>query len=354
MVSRRFVIKRILLLIPVLIGVATFVFGMLHLAPGDPARLIAGRRASQAFVEQVRTSLGLDQPIYVQYVHFLADVSPVWVWPTPEFPFLDLELGVDLGRSYTVRRDAPVMSILKNRFPVTLELALYGQLAGILFGIPVGVLSAVKQDSLTDHLSRVGALTGISVPIFWSGPVLILVFGVWLGVLPTFGRIDTAHTYPQVTHMVTVDTLLAGDWAAFTSAVRHMIMPVAVIGIYSMALISRMMRSSMLEVIRQDYMRTARAKGQGAKITIMKHGFRNALIPVVTVIGIQFGTLLGGAILTETVFSINGIGTLLVEAINNSDYPVVQGTVLLFAFLFTLVNLGVDVTYSYLDPRIEQ
>ena len=354
MVSRRFVIKRLLLLVPVLVGVATFVFGMLHLAPGDPARLIAGRRAPESFVEQVRTNLGLGRPIYVQYVHFIADVSPVWVWPTTEFPFLNPELGVDLGKSYTVRRGEPVMSILKNRFPVTVELAVYGQIAGILFGIPVGLLSAVKQDSLTDHLSRIGALTGISVPIFWSGPVLILIFGVTLGLLPTFGRIDTSHTYPQVTHMVTVDTLLAGDWAAFLSAVEHMILPVAVIGIYSMALISRMMRSSMLEVIRQDYMRTARAKGQGAKITIMKHGFRNALIPVVTVIGIQFGTLLGGAILTETVFSINGIGTLLVQAINNSDYPVVQGTVLLFAFLFTLVNLGVDITYSYLDPRIEQ
>ncbi|MDG5775562.1 ABC transporter permease [Haloarculaceae archaeon H-GB2-1] len=337
MISRRFLLKRLLLLVPVLFGVATFVFAMLHLAPGDPARLIAGRRAPDAFVQQVRTELGLNRPVYVQYGEFLLDV-----------------VRFDFGKSYQIQKGAPVSEILEARFPVTLELAVLGQLTGIALGIPLGVLSAVKQDSLTDHLTRIGALTGISVPIFWSGPILIMVFGVMLGWLPTFGRIATTYTYESVTHMILIDTLLSGNPAAFVSAARHMLLPVLVIGIYSMALISRMMRSSMLEVIRQDYMRTARAKGQGANITVMKHGFQNALIPVITVIGIQFGTLLGGAILTETVFSINGVGTLLVEAINNSDYPVVQGTVLLFALLFTLVNLGVDVTYSYLDPRIEQ
>ncbi|MEF8829961.1 MAG: ABC transporter permease [Halobacteriales archaeon] len=337
MVSRRFLVKRLLLLIPVLFGVATFVFAMLHLAPGDPARLIAGRRAPPSYVDQVRVELGLNRPIWVQYVDFLTDV-----------------VVLDFGESYQIRQGEAVSSILKTHFPVTLELAIYGQIAGILFGIPLGVLSAIKQDTITDHLTRIGALTGISVPIFWSGPLVIMLFSVQLGWLPTTRRIATDFQYPEVTHMVTVDTLLAAKYAAFFSAVKHLLLPVLVIGIYSMALISRMMRSSMLEVIRQDYMRTARAKGQGAKITIMKHGFRNALIPVTTIIGIQFGTLLGGAVLTETVFSINGIGTLLVEAINNTDYPVVQGTVLLFALLFTLVNLGVDLTYSYLDPRIEQ
>jgi peptide/nickel transport system permease protein len=337
MVSGRFVLKRLLLLVPVLLGVATFVFAMLHLSPGDPARLIAGRRAPEAFVEEVRRELGLDRPMYVQYVDFLTDV-----------------VQLEFGQSYQVRQGEPVKNILTSRFPVTLELAILGQIAGILFGIPLGVLSAIKQDSATDHLTRIGALTGISVPIFWSGPLLIMLFGVYLGWLPTFGRIATKFQYPAVTNMVLLDTALALRPDAFVSAARHMLLPVLTIGIYSMALISRMMRSSMLEVIRQDYMRTARAKGQGSKITVMKHGFKNALIPVVTVIGIQFGTLLGGAILTETVFTINGIGTLVVEAINNSDYPVVQGTVLLFAFLFTLVNLGVDITYSYLDPRIEQ
>jgi peptide/nickel transport system permease protein len=337
MVSRRFLIKRLLLLVPVLVGVATFVFAMLHLAPGDPARLIAGRRATTEFVNQVRAELGLDRPIYIQYIDFLTDI-----------------VQLDFGNSYQVQKGEPVKDVLASSFPVTLELAVLGQLAGIVLGIPLGVLSAVKQDSITDHATRVGALMGISVPIFWSGPLLILLFGVTLGWLPTFGRISTQYQYEAVTNMVLIDSALSGNPDAFVNAVKHMILPVMTIGVYSMALISRMMRSSMLEVIRQDYMRTARAKGQGAKITVLKHGFKNAFIPVITIIGIQFGTLLGGAILTETVFSINGIGTLLVEAINNSDYPVVQGTVLLFALLFTLVNLGVDITYSYLDPRIDQ
>ncbi|MEF8757051.1 MAG: ABC transporter permease [Halobacteriales archaeon] len=337
MVSGRFVLKRVLLLIPVLIGVATFVFAMLHLAPGDPARLIAGRRASREFVQQVRTELGLNRPMYVQYFDFLTDV-----------------VRLEFGNSYQVQQGEPVQNILIERFPVTLELAILGQIGGILFGIPLGIISAIKQDSWTDHLTRVGALTGISVPIFWSGPLLIMLFGVYLGWLPTFGRIATQYDVPWVTNMVILDTAMALNTDAFVSAVRHMLLPTLTIGIYSMALISRMMRSTLVEVIRQDYMRTARAKGQGSRITIMKHGLRNAFIPVITVIGIQFGTLLGGAILTETVFTINGIGTLVVEAINSSDYPVVQGTVLLFALLFTLVNLGVDITYSYLDPRIEQ
>ncbi len=341
MVSKRFLIKRLLLLVPVLFGVATLVFAILQLAPGDPARVFAGQRASAAQVAQVRAELGLDDPIWVQYGRFLLDVATL-----------------DLGQSYIIQRGTSVVRILRARLPVTLELAIYGQIIGIVLGIPLGVLSAVKQDTLTDHLTRVGALTGISVPIYWSGPLLILLFAQMLNVLPASNRIASEFDPQVITGLITVDTFVAGiqtgSWGAFASAVAHMAMPAAVIGVYSMALISRMMRSSMLEVIRQDYMRTARAKGQGAKITIMKHGFRNALIPVVTVIGIQFGTLLGGAVLTETVFGIGGIGTMLVRAIEVGDYQLVQGTVLVFAFLFTLVNLGVDLTYSYLDPRIEQ
>jgi peptide/nickel transport system permease protein len=347
MVSRRFLIKRLLLLVPVLFGVATLVFAILQLAPGDPARVIVGQRASAEQVMQVRQELGLNDPLWVQYVRFLGDAATF-----------------DFGQSYKIAQGQQVRAVLTDRLPVTIELAVYGQIAGALFGIPLGVLSAVRQDSLTDHLTRIGALTGISVPIFWSGPLLILLFATYLGVLPTSGRIGSTIFLPEswtlfgtelpLTGMVTVDTLLLGNVDAFVSAVRHLFLPVMVLGIYSMALISRMMRSSMLEVVRQDYMRTARAKGQGAKITVMKHGFRNALIPVVTVIGIQFGTLLGGAVLTETIFGIGGIGTMLVSAIGASDYPLVQGTVLTFALLFTLVNFGVDITYSYLDPRIDQ
>ena len=347
MVSKRFVAKRLLLLIPVLFGVATVVFAILHLAPGDPARVIAGQRASPEQLQRVREELGLTRPLWEQYLTFLWDA-----------------VRLDFGQSYTISRGAPVRQVIFDRLPITLELAIYGQLAGILIGLPLGILSAVKQDSLTDHLTRVGALSGISIPIFWSGPLLILLFSTYLGVLPTSGRISTQFFLPEtwtlfgyelpLTGMITVDTILLGNWDAFVSAVRHLLLPSLVIGIYSTALISRMMRSSMLEVVRQDYMRTARAKGQGTKITLLKHGFRNALIPVVTIIGIQFGTLLGGAVLTETVFGINGMGLTIVTAIGALDYPVVQGTVLTFALLFTLVNLFVDITYGYLDPRIQQ
>ncbi len=337
MISKRFVLKRLLLLVPVLLGVATFVFAILHLSPGNPARVIAGQRASQQFVQQVEHELGLDDPIWVQYGRFLFDAAQL-----------------NFGQSYQIRQGTDVTTVLASKLPVTLEMAIYGQLFGILLGIPLGIISAVKQNTLTDHFTRIGALTGISIPIFWSGPLLILLFAQMLGILPTSGRIATAYSVQRFTGLITLDALLNANLPAFRSAARHLLLPCLVLGIYQMALISRMMRSSMLEVIRQDYIRTARAKGQGAKITTLKHGFRNAMIPVVTVIGIQFGTLLGGAVLTEAVFGISGIGTLLVSAIRVGDYPVVQGTVLMFAFLFTLVNLGVDITYSYLDPRIEQ
>jgi peptide/nickel transport system permease protein len=337
MVSTRFVTKRLLLLFPVLFGVATVVFAILHLSPGDPAITIAGERAGEEFIRQVRSDLGLDDPLWQQYVRFLGDVATF-----------------DFGQSYQVNRGTPVSDILVDRLPITIELAVLGQLAGLLFGLPLGVLSAVKQDTWTDHLTRVGALSGISIPIYWSGPLLILLFAQFLGLLPTSGRIGSEFFIEPITGLILVDTLLVGNVAAFRSAVYHLLLPVVVLGIYQMALLSRMMRSSMVEVIRQDYMRTARAKGQGSKITVMKHGLRNAFIPVITVIGIQFGSLLGGAVLTETVFEINGIGTLLVDAINRSDYPVVQATVLVFAVLYTLVNLAVDLTYSAFDPRIEQ
>ncbi len=347
MTSKRFVLKRLLLLVPVLFGVATFVFVILHLSPGDPARVILGRRASVARVAELRENLGLNDPLYVQYGRFLLDAATF-----------------DFGQSYKVAQGQSVRSVLASRLPVTVELALYGQAIGLLLGLPLGVISAVKQDSLVDHFGRIGALSGISIPIYWSGPMLILLFSTYLGLFPASGRISSTVFLADhwqlfgvqlpLTGMVTVDTLLLGRLDAWFSAVRHLFLPAVTIGIYSLALISRMMRSSMLEVVRQDYIRTARAKGQSQKITIMKHGFRNALIPVVTVVGIQFGTLLGGAVLTETVFSINGIGTTIVGAIRATDYPLVQGTVLTFALLFTLVNLGVDITYSYLDPRIQQ
>lgn len=337
MISSRFLIERLLLLIPIILGVITIVFGILHLTPGNPAVVMAGQFGSEELIREIERDLGLDQPIWMQYVAFVTDI-----------------LRLDLGQSYVLHRGVPVSDILRSRLPVTLELAIYGQLLGIILGIPLGIISATRQDSATDHSLRVTALLGISIPVYWSGPILILIFSVFFGIFPTSGRIATQHSIDPITGMITVDTLLRGNFEAFVSAVHHLFLPSLVIGLVSMAHISRMMRSSLLEVIRQDYIRTARAKGQGRKITIMRHGFRNALIPVITIIGLQFGTLLGGTVITEIVFGIGGIGLLLVQAIQLTDYPVVLGTVLIFALLFTTVNLIVDILYSVLDPRIEQ
>jgi peptide/nickel transport system permease protein len=337
MTTRQYVLKRLLLVFPVLFGVATFVFAMLHLAPGDPAYVIAGTQASQETIEAIRADLGLNDPIWVQYGRYLLDL-----------------VNLDLGQSYTLQEGQPVLGILADRIPITIELAVYAQLFGIVFGIPLGVVSAVKQDRIADHLSRLGALSGISVPVFWSGPLLILLFTTYLGILPSSGRIGSEYDIVRITGFIVVDTLISGDMAAFRSAVTHMLMPALAIGIYAQGWISRFMRSSLLEEIRKDYVRTARAKGQGRKLTLMKHAFRNSLIPVVTIVGLQFGIMLGGAVLTEKVFGIPGIGTLLVNAIQVNDYPVVQGAILVFALMFTLVNIGVDILYSYLDPRIQQ
>jgi len=337
MSRRTFLIKRLLLLVPVLFGVATFVFFITKLAPGNPARLIAGKGASAERIREIERSLGLTKPIWEQYLLFLWDL-----------------LHLDFGRSYVIDPGTSVLDIIRYRLPVTVELAIYGQIIGILVGIPLGVLSAVKQDTIIDHVTRIGALTGFSIPVFYSGPIFILIFAQWLNLLPASGRIASKYQVDSMTGMITVDTLIQTNFAAFFSAMQHLILPVFVLGVYLMALISRMMRSTMLDELRQDYIQTARSKGQGEKITVLTHGFRNALIPVVTVIGLQFGTLLGGAVLTETVFGISGIGLLLVEAINSTDFPVVQGTVLVFAVLFTGINLMVDLTYSYIDPRIKQ
>jgi peptide/nickel transport system permease protein len=261
---------------------------------------------------------------------------------------------LDFGESYVESAGTPVLDLIRFRLPVTLELALYGEIVGVLFGIPLGVISAIKQDTITDHLTRIGALAGFSIPVFYSGPIFILIFAQWLDLLPASGRLASEYQVDPMTGLITIDALIQMNFSAFISAVLHLTLPVFVLGIYLMALVSRMMRSTMLDELRQDYIQTARAKGQGKRITLLNHGFRNALIPVVTVIGLQFGTLLGGAVLTETIFGISGIGLLLVDSINSTDFPVVQGTVLVFALLFTVINLFVDLTYSYLDPRIEQ
>lgn len=301
----RYIIRRLLYTIPVMLAVSLVVFGILHIAPGDPARLLAGEDARPEDVAIVRANYGLDQPLYVQYSVWLANV-----------------LHGNFGRSIVTRR--PVLDEVVARLPSTIELAFASLLIAIVAGMAVGVISATHQYSLLDHLTMILALLGISMPVFWLGLILIFFFAVDLRWFPTGG----------------------------TGTPQQLVLPAVTLGASSMAIIARMTRSSMLEVIRQDYVRTARSKGLKERVVILRHALMNALIPVVTVIGLQFGYLLAGAVLTETVFSRPGLGRLLVTSITSRDFPVVQGTLMLLSVSFVLINLLVDILYGYLDPRI--
>lgn len=329
----KYIIKRLLLLIPVLFGVSLVVFIVMHLFTTDPAALILGQHASQEQIHALRDQLGLNDPLYQQFFRFL--------W--------QLVHG-DLGRSLMYR--TPVTQEIFSRFPATIELALFSLTIATIVGIGIGIISAVKRYSFFDYLSMIGALLGISMPLFWLGLILILIFAVNLNWLPVAGRIAIGMEPIPVTGFYLLDSIITGNWDAFLSALRHLILPGLALSAYSMAIIARMTRSAMLEVIKQDYIRTAHAKGLDSGTVVRRHALKNALIPVITVIGLQLGYLLGGAVLTETVFSWPGIGSMIVNAILASDYPVVQGSVLLVATIFVIVNLGVDLLYAYLDPRI--
>ena len=302
----RYIIRRLLLLIPVMLGVSFIVFTIMFFTPGDPAKIMLGERAPQAEVAALRTQMGLDDPFIVQFFNFIRNAT-----------------RGDFGRSLVTRR--PVAEELFARFPATLQLAASAVLIAVAIGIPVGILSAVKQYSFFDGAAMTLALVGVSMPNFWQGLMMILLFSVYLRWLPSSG----------------------------IGTFRHLIMPAVTLGTSSAALITRMTRSSMLEVVRQDYIRTARAKGLTERVVINRHALKNALIPVVTVIGLQFGYLLGGAVLTETVFAWPGVGRMMVDAIRQKDFPVVQAGVLLLAVAFSVVNLVVDILYAYIDPRIK-
>jgi peptide/nickel transport system permease protein len=309
------------------------VFFMVRAIPGDPAQLLLGQQATQAQVAQVRENMGLDKPIFVQYGLFLADA-----------------VRGDLGDSIVTGR--PVTTELAERFPATLELTAFAMLFAVLVGVPVGVISAVKQYSLLDKTTSVLALTGISMPIFWLAMILIVIFFVNLGWLPFPGRLSTDVTIPAITGLVLVDSLLALNFGAFWDGLLHLIMPAVALGTIPMAVITRMTRSSMLEVMSEDYVRTARAKGVVPWRVISKHALRNAMLPTVTVIGLQVGLLMGGAVITETIFSWPGVGQIAYESIFRRDYAMIQGVVLYGATLFVLVNLLVDILYAVLDPRV--
>ncbi|WP_333871556.1 ABC transporter permease [Desulforamulus putei] len=330
----KYIVKRLLLLIPVLFGISLFVFLVLHLFTADPAAMMLGQHATAEQVAALREELGFNKPLYAQFGIFLSQI-----------------VQGDFGRSLMTR--APVTDELLTRFPATVELAVAAMLIATVVGVTIGVISAVKQYSIFDYLSMVGALLGVSMPIFWLGLMLIILFSVTMGWLPVSGRIAVGMEPTAITHFYLLDSLLTGNWEAFKSALSHLILPAVALASYSMAIIARMTRSTMLEVIRQDYIRTARSKGLAESVVVFKHALRNALIPVTTVIGLQMGSLLGGAVLTETVFSWPGIGSFIVNAILAGDFPVVQGGVIMVATIFVVVNLIVDILYAYLDPRIK-
>jgi peptide/nickel transport system permease protein len=320
-------------IIPVLLGVSIVVFFMVRAIPGDPAQIMLDQQATQAQVQDLRERMGLDKPVVVQYGVFLKDA-----------------LRGDLGVSITTGR--PVTTELLVRFPATLELTGFAMLVAILVGVPVGVISAVRQYSLLDKFTSVLALTGISMPIFWLAMILIVIFTVNLQLLPFPGRLDSGYTITAITGMVLVDSLLTLNFGGFWNGLLHLIMPAVALGTIPMAIVMRMTRSSMLEVMGEDYVRTARAKGVVPWRVVFKHALRNALLPTVTVIGLQVGLLMGGAIITEAIFSWPGVGQIAYESINRRDYAMIQGVVLYGATLFVLVNLLVDILYAVLDPRV--
>lgn len=328
-----YVAKRCGLILPTVLGVVAAVFLLMRAVPGDPARLLLGERATPAQLAQVRQEMGLDDPVPVQFARFLAGV-----------------LRGDLGRS--AESQQPVLSELLTRWPATLELAAFAMAVAVLVGVPVGVLSAVWRNSALDWGTMLGALAGVSMPVFWLGLVLLMLFSAELQWLPAGGRLDVRLAWDGSTEFVLWESLVRGEWAVWRDALAHIALPGLALGTIPLAIVARITRSSMLDVLGQDFIRTARAKGLAQRVVVFRHGLRNALLPVLTVIGLQVGFLLGGAVLTETIFSWPGVGKYSVDAIYARDYPVVQGSLLLTALAVVLVNLAVDLAYTVVDPRI--
>lgn len=330
----RFLLRRIIFVIPTFIGITLFTFALIHLIPGDPVELMAGERGmDQARHAVLMAEMGFDKPLYVQYFNYIGNV-----------------LQGDLGRSIVTHQS--VFSEFITLFPATVELSICAIVFAVFFGLPAGIIAGVKRGSVFDHTVMGASLTGYSMPIFWWGLLLILFFSVHLGWTPVSGRISALFWVDADTGFMLIDALRSDEKGAFASAVSHLILPSIVLGTIPLAVIARMTRSSMLEVLQEDYVRTARAKGLAPWRVILIHALRNALIPVITVIGLQIGVLLAGAILTETIFAWPGIGKWILESISRRDYPAVQGGILLIASLIIMVNLIVDLLYGIVNPRI--
>ncbi len=330
----KYIIKRLLMLIPVLIGVSIIVFFLLRVCAPDPAPVVLGQHATEQSMQEWRDANGLNDNIIIQYWNFIKGA-----------------VTGDFGESYYTNNS--VLNEIGSRFPATIEIAIFAIIVATVFGILIGVVAAVKKNSIIDNASMVLSLVGVSIPIFWLGILFIILFVKILGWLPASGRIDAMLRPEGGTGFYLIDTLVQGDFEAFKNALWHLILPGVTLALYTLAIISRMTRSSMLDALNQDYIRTARSKGISEGKVVIKHGLRNALMPIVTVIGLQFGALLGGAVLTETVFAWPGIGSYTVECITKSDFPVIQAVVLIIATIFVLMNLIVDIIYAFLDPRIK-
>ena len=330
----RFLITRIGMLLPTFFGVTIVAFLFIHMLPGDPLLLMAGERGmTEERHAELMTQFGYDRPLYEQYFSYMGGV-----------------FQGDLGKSIVTKK--PVWDEFFTLFPATLELSICGILFAMILGVPAGVIAAVKRGSAFDHTVMTTALAGYSMPIFWWGLLAIMIFSTGLGWTPVSGRISLLYFFPDVTGFMLIDSWLSGQKGAFTSALSHLVLPTVVLGTIPLAVIARQTRSAMLEVLGEDYVRTARAKGLSPLRVIGLHALRNAMIPVITVIGLQVGVLIGGAILTETIFSWPGIGKWMVDSISRRDYPSVQGGLLLIAILVMVVNLIVDVLYGLINPRI--
>jgi len=348
----RFVGRRLLASIPVLIGILAVVFVIARLIPGDPCRAALGERATDEICDAYNERYGLDRSIFTQFVIYMGDV-----------------LHGDLGDSF--RFNKPVTDLMIERLPTTIELAVFALTIAVVVGIPLGVISAYRHNSKVDVATMVGANVGVSMPVFWLGLMLQFLFAVKLKntflSLPPSGRLDAGMipepfyekwglpengVFEFIANLELLNSVLILDWEVFWSAFTHLILPAVALATIPLAVIARMTRSSLLDVLGLDYVRTSRAKGQKERIVVLRHGLRNAMLPVITVIGLSLGALAGGAILTETIFNLSGVGKTLFDAIESRDYTVVQGFTLVIAISFVLVNLAVDVAYTYLDPRL--
>jgi len=328
-----FIIRRLFHAIPVLLGVSIIVFFGMHVIPGDVAQMILGDKATPQTLAHLREQLGLNQSIFIQYWKFISNAC-----------------AGDFGTS--LRTQNPVWQDIWTAFPVTVQLSVVSLLFALVVGIPIGVRAAVKQNGWFDNIAMVGVLIGISMPVFWIGLILMIVVGVKFDLLPISGMLSDSITLQRITGMSILDSLLSRNFEAFWDTIKHLILPMATLGTIPTAVIARITRMAMLDVLKQDYMRTAWAKGLRYYPITYYHALKNALIPVITVTGLQFGALLGGAILTETVFGLPGLGRLAVNSILYRDYPEVQGIVMMASAVFVLVNLIVDVLYAVVDPRI--